>query len=42
MKVKLQGSSWRIVTRDDSFVVPPQSSFDIDASADVAYICYYK
>jgi uncharacterized protein YaiE (UPF0345 family) len=40
--VKLPGSSWRLVTRNDSFVVPPQASFDIDAPADVAYICYYK
>lgn len=42
MKVKLPGSSWRQVTRNDTFVVPPQASFDIDAPADVAYSCYYK
>jgi len=42
MKVKLPGSSWLLVIRNDSFVVPPQASFDIDAPADVAYICYYK
>ena len=42
LKVKLPGGSWRLVTRNDSFVVPPQASFDIDAPTDVAYICYYK
>jgi purine/pyrimidine-nucleoside phosphorylase len=42
LKVKLPGGSWRLVTRNDSFVVPPRASFDIDAPADVAYICYYK
>jgi purine/pyrimidine-nucleoside phosphorylase len=42
MKVKLPGSSWRQVSPNDTFVVPPQASFDIDAPADVAYICYYK
>jgi uncharacterized protein YaiE (UPF0345 family) len=42
MKVKLPGSAWRQVGPNDTFVVPPQASFDIDAPADVAYICYYK
>jgi len=42
MKVKLPGGSWRQVAKNDTFVVPPQVSFDIDAPADVAYICYYK
>ncbi|MBI5585118.1 MAG: pyrimidine/purine nucleoside phosphorylase [Deltaproteobacteria bacterium] len=42
MKVKLPGSSWQQVTRSDTFVVPPRASFDIDATAEVAYICYYK
>jgi hypothetical protein len=42
MKVKLPGGSWRQVFQNDIFIVPPNVSFDIDAPADVAYICYYK
>lgn len=42
MKVKLPGGSWQQVSRNDTFVVPPRASFDIDAPAEVAYICYYK
>jgi len=42
MKVKLPGNSWQQVNKNDTFIIPPQASFDIDAPADVAYICYYK
>jgi uncharacterized protein YaiE (UPF0345 family) len=42
MKVKLPGESWRQIAKNATFVVPPNVSFDIDAPADVAYICYYK
>jgi purine/pyrimidine-nucleoside phosphorylase len=42
MNVKLPGKSWQQVAKNDSFIVPPHVSFDIDAPADVAYICYYK
>ena len=42
MKVRLPGEDWREATPGDTFVVAPHVSFDIDAPADVAYICYYK
>jgi uncharacterized protein YaiE (UPF0345 family) len=42
MNVKLPGESWRQVAKNGAFVVPPHVSFDIDAPADAAYICYYK
>jgi purine/pyrimidine-nucleoside phosphorylase len=42
MKVKLPGGAWRQVSKNDLFIIPPNVSFDVDAPADVAYICYYK
>ncbi|MGA2798792.1 MAG: pyrimidine/purine nucleoside phosphorylase [Thermoguttaceae bacterium] len=42
MKVKMPGGDWRQVSEKDLFIVPPNVSFDLDVSADVAYICYYK
>jgi uncharacterized protein YaiE (UPF0345 family) len=40
-KVKLPGGDWRTFGKGETFIVPPKSSFDIEAAADVAYICYY-
>jgi purine/pyrimidine-nucleoside phosphorylase len=42
MKVKVPGGDWRQVPEKGMFIVPPDVSFDVEASADVAYICYYK
>jgi purine/pyrimidine-nucleoside phosphorylase len=42
MNVKLSGSSWKQYAKNSTFIVPPNASFDVDAAADVAYICYYK
>jgi purine/pyrimidine-nucleoside phosphorylase len=42
MKVRLPDKSWQTVGKNETFVVPPHVSFDIDAAADVAYICYYR
>jgi purine/pyrimidine-nucleoside phosphorylase len=42
MNVKMPGGSWRQMSEKTLFIVPPNVSFDVDASADVAYICYYK
>ncbi len=43
MKVKLPGSpDWHTVEAGDTFAVPAGKSFDVDAGADTAYICYYK
>jgi purine/pyrimidine-nucleoside phosphorylase len=42
MNVKMPGGSWRQMFEKDLFIVPPNVSFDIDAPAEVAYICYYK
>lgn len=42
MKVKLPGKEWQQVGKNETFVVAAGLSFDVQAEADVAYICYYK
>jgi len=42
LNVKLPGESWRPFAKNSTFIVPPNVSFDVDAKADAAYICYYK
>gem|GEM_PF-1981801 len=42
LRVKLPGQEWRVVGRNEKYVIPPKTSFDIEAGKDVAYICYYK
>lgn len=42
LKAKLAGGSWQTFSPGQFFVVPARESFDVEAMADVAYICYYK
>ena len=42
LKAKLPGAAWQTFSKNQTFVVPAKASFDIEASADVAYICHYK
>ena len=42
LKAKLPGTSWKAFPHGQFFVVPARSSFDVEAEADVAYLCYYK
>jgi len=42
LKVKLPGRNWKPMERNTKFIVPANSSFDVEADADVSYICYYK
>ena len=42
LKAKLPGAAWRTFSRGQFFVVPAQASFDVEAAADVAYLCHYK
>jgi len=42
MDVKLPGGEWRGYGTGESFLVPPKTSFDIQAKADVGYICRYR
>ena len=42
LKAKLPGSAWQTFARGQLFVVPAHASFDVEATADVAYLCHYK
>jgi uncharacterized protein YaiE (UPF0345 family) len=42
LQAKLPGGAWQSYAKDQAFVVPAHASFDIEAAADVAYICHYK
>jgi uncharacterized protein YaiE (UPF0345 family) len=42
LKAKLPGGDWQSYARGQSFVVPPNVKFEVEAAADVAYLCYYK
>jgi hypothetical protein len=42
LKVKLLGKDWAVMKKNTEFIVPAKSSFDVEADADVSYICYYK
>jgi len=42
LKAKLPGASWQTFSAGQTFVVPAKASFDVEGSADVAYICHYK
>jgi uncharacterized protein YaiE (UPF0345 family) len=42
LKVKLPDHDWKVMGKNAEWVVPANSSFDVDADADVSYICYYK
>ena len=42
LKAKLPGAAWQAFSKGQAFVVPARASFDIEAAADVAYICYYR
>jgi uncharacterized protein YaiE (UPF0345 family) len=42
MKVRLPGRDWQLFQKGGELVVPPGVSFEIDAPADVSYICYYR
>jgi len=42
MKVRLPGSDWKLFVAGEGFVVASGASFDVEAKADVAYICRYR
>jgi uncharacterized protein YaiE (UPF0345 family) len=42
LKAKLPGAAWQTFARGQFFVVPAHASFDVEAAADVAYLCHYK
>ena len=42
LKAKLPNGDWKSYGKGQSFVVPPKVKFEVEAAADVAYLCYYK
>jgi uncharacterized protein YaiE (UPF0345 family) len=42
LKAKLPGAAWQTFAKGQFFVVPAHASFDVEAAADVAYLCHYK
>jgi purine/pyrimidine-nucleoside phosphorylase len=42
LRVKLPDQDWKVMGKNAEWLVPANSSFDVDADADVSYICYYK
>ncbi len=42
LSVKLPGQGWELVQKGESYVVPRNTSFEVEADSDAAYICYYK
>ena len=42
LKAKLHGKDWQSFSTNQSFIAPGNSAFDVEAAADVSYICYYK
>jgi uncharacterized protein YaiE (UPF0345 family) len=42
LTVRIPGKPERNVTTGESYIVPRQTSFDVEATDDVAYICYYR
>jgi purine/pyrimidine-nucleoside phosphorylase len=41
MKVRLPGSGWQTLLKGEEVVVRAGVSFDIEATEQVAYVCYY-
>ena len=42
LSVRLPEGVWKTVGADQEFIVEANASFDVEASRDVSYICYYK
>ena len=42
LRVRQPGTEWKAYGAGEEFVVPPKVSFDVEAAADVAYLCRYR
>ena len=42
LKVKLPNQDWKTMGKNSEWIVPANSSFDVEVDKDVSYICYYK
>lgn len=41
LRVKLPGEEWKAVRKGENYIVARDSSFEVEADSDSAYICYY-
>jgi purine/pyrimidine-nucleoside phosphorylase len=41
LRVKLPGEEWKVVRKGENYCVARDSSFEVEADSDAAYICYY-
>ncbi|MDD5762540.1 MAG: pyrimidine/purine nucleoside phosphorylase [bacterium] len=42
LRVRLPGQDWKSFSKGQEFNVRAKASFDVEAQADVAYICHYR
>jgi uncharacterized protein YaiE (UPF0345 family) len=42
LRVRLPDEDWKVFSNGQEITVRPNVSFDIEAQADVAYVCYYR
>jgi len=42
LKARLPGAAWQTYGAGRFFAVPAKAAFDVEAAADVAYLCHYK
>ena len=42
LRVRLPDEDWKVFSKGQEIAVRPKVSFDIQAQADVAYVCYYR
>ena len=42
LRVNLPDEDWKVVRKNEQYIVPVNSSFAVETTGEVAYICYYK
>ncbi|MGZ8474356.1 MAG: pyrimidine/purine nucleoside phosphorylase [Candidatus Deferrimicrobiaceae bacterium] len=42
LRVRLPNEDWKVFSKGQEIVVQPKVSFEIEAQADVAYVCCYR
>lgn len=42
LRYQLPGKEWKTCKSGEQFVVEPKVTFNVEATSDAAYICYYK
>jgi hypothetical protein len=42
LNVRLPGKEWQEMPAGKEFIVAPNQTFEVEATADVSYICYYR